>query len=578
MDNHLWLLFQLLALCTISVSGKVFVSIDCGASGSFKDENSIEWKGDSDLISNGVTHVVQSNYSVSQVLDTLRVFTTRKKNCYSVDVEEGEKILVRAGFNYGNYDKKLNPPVFDLLFDGNFWVTVNTTVWKRYEVIYVTKRNVISICVAQKNPNQFPFISTLEVRSLDSRLYNEVGENYALFRELGTAYAVNETIRFPKDPYDRIWVPAALSSDNGLVNLTNTATLINNDVPNNPPQAVLENAISTPNVSRTITTSYTIIDYPIRYPVYFKWYFTEVKVLNSTESRSFIIYKDNEPFSLPITPHFGNVTDYFISNLTYTTEVNFTIEAIGSSTLPPLLNAFEGFSISDLLTEGTNNNDVEGLTSLQNAFSVLQEWRGDPCLPAPYSWEWIQCNNDPTPRVTALNLSSFNLSGPLPDFSKMDALKIIDLHNNSLTGKIPNFLGTMPNLKKLNLADNQFSGSLPRSLTRNSDLNLSDTGNPLLCTKGKSCAGDDKNKTNKLPIILGITIPVFIICCAIVGVLLVRHNQRKAGVRSHSGSTSRGAIGLSSGTRGTIHDDLDEKSAEDKERFYSSPAPLLSKG
>lgn len=174
----------------------VFLSIDCGASSSFTDENSIEWKGDGDLISNGVTHVVQSNYSVSRVMDTLRVFATRKRNCYSIEVEEGEKVLVRAGFNYGNYDQKSTPPIFDLLFDGNFWTTVDSSVWKMYEAIYVVKKKVTSICVAQTNPNQFPFISTLEVRSLDSQMYNNIGTNYALFSNLRSAYAINETIRY----------------------------------------------------------------------------------------------------------------------------------------------------------------------------------------------------------------------------------------------------------------------------------------------------------------------------------------------------------------------------------------------
>ncbi|MFS7964910.1 putative transferase [Helianthus anomalus] len=153
-------------------------------------------------------------------------------------------------------------------------------------------------------------------------------------------------------------------------------------------------------------------------------------------------------------------------------------------------------------------NVVEGLASLQNAFSVLQEWGGDPCLPAPYSWEWIECSNDNIPRVTS-----------------------IDLHNNSLTGPIPKFLGTLPNLKQLNLGDNQFTGSIPRSLSKNSKLKLSYTGNPVLCTDDKSCKGSGNNKT---PIILGVTIPsVFIL--VIAGVLVVRHNRNKASVPSHSG-------------------------------------------
>lgn len=48
------------------------------------------------------------------------------------------------------------------------------------------------------------------------------------------------------------------------------------------------------------------------------------------------------------------------------------------------------------------SNLVEGLVSLQNAFEDLQDWSGDPCLPAPYTWDWINCSNDATPRVTAL--------------------------------------------------------------------------------------------------------------------------------------------------------------------------------
>ncbi|KAI3678401.1 hypothetical protein L6452_37691 [Arctium lappa] len=513
MAIRLWLLIHLLLiiLSTISVSGNVFVSIDCGASGSYTDENSIVWTGDGDLISNGVSHTVQSNYSISRVYDTLRAFTTRKKNCYSIEAEEGGKVLVRVVFNYGNYDGKSTPPMFDLHFDGNFWITVNTSQSIYYEAIYVVKRKVISVCVAQTNPNQFPFISSLEVRSVDPRAYSHIGPDYALFMTYRIGYGLNETIRFPSDPYDRAWDPTNIGE--GLLRVVNDASFINANTPNNPPQAVLKSSMTTPNTSRFITLGLGTIAYPIHYPMYINFYFIEVKRLNSTETRSFRIYIDTLPFSLPIVPRFGNATEYFISNLSVTADTQFHIVATAGSTLPPLLSAIEIFSISDALTNGTNNNDVEGLLSLQNAFDVLQKWDGDPCLPAPYSWDWIKCNDDPMPRVTSLNLNSFNLSGRLPNFSNMDALEIIDLHNNNLSGPVPDFLGTMLNLKQLNLADNQFSGSIPRSLSRNSQLNISDTGNPLLCTNNTSCPRSNSNKkrTNKFPVILAITIPVFFI-------------------------------------------------------------------
>ncbi|XP_062000402.1 probable LRR receptor-like serine/threonine-protein kinase At5g10290 [Rosa rugosa] len=63
------------------------------------------------------------------------------------------------------------------------------------------------------------------------------------------------------------------------------------------------------------------------------------------------------------------------------------------------------------------------------------------------------------------NLSSFGLIGLLPNFSSMDALVTIDLHDNSLTGSIPEFLGSFPNLKKLDLSHNRFNGTVPPSLS-----------------------------------------------------------------------------------------------------------------
>lgn len=136
--------------------------------------------------------------SISPVMDSLRVFTTRKKNCYSVEANKGERVLVRASFYYGNYDKKSSPPTFDLQFDGNYWVTVETssTDYVYYEVTYVVKGDYVSVCVAQTKPGQFPFISALEVRSLLYTMYSHVDQNYPLHLIKRVAYGANGTIRY----------------------------------------------------------------------------------------------------------------------------------------------------------------------------------------------------------------------------------------------------------------------------------------------------------------------------------------------------------------------------------------------
>ncbi|KAI3450474.1 hypothetical protein Pfo_007139 [Paulownia fortunei] len=518
MASHI--LFLVSALCILSVSADVFVSIDCGSSDTYTDENLIVWTGDDSYIQNGESQVVQNSNSISPVMDTLRVFTTRKKNCYSVEANKGEKVLVRASFYYGNYDKKSSPPTFDLQFDGNYWVTVETS------------RGYVSVCVAQTKQGQFPFMSALEVRSLDSTMYSHVDQSYPLHLIKRVAYGANGTIRYTDDPYDRIWTPAV--GGNGLTNVASDAILIGTGLGmlDHPPPAVLQNAVTALSPSARIQL---LMGFPpVEVPVYLNMYFSEVIQLDTTQKRSFQVLMNNEPLlDRPIIPPYENCTELYASNLTVSSNTTFALVPTNDSTLPPLINAMEVFLIGDVLTDGTNSKDVEGLASLQNAFAVLQDWSSDPCLPAPYSWDWINCSSDSTPRITAL-----------------------DFHNNSLDGPIPEFLATLPNLKQLNLASNQFSGPIPDSLSKKNGLNLVVTGNPDLCTSGNSCKtttssptnnpglsspGSMKKKNSKLPVILGTTIPIFIIIWAVLGVIIILHHRRKTAAVATFSSGQPGA-------------------------------------
>ncbi|KAK7314709.1 hypothetical protein VNO77_33236 [Canavalia gladiata] len=469
-----------LALCVLVFSKPsltVFVSIDCGSSESITDENNIRWTGDNAYIQHGESHQV---YLGSNPLSTLRVFPTRKKNCYSIRVGKGEKILTRASFYYGNYDNKFSPPVFDLQFDGNYWATVNTSsyYYVDYEAIYVTKGNFTSICVAQTKPNQYPFISSLEVRSLDPTMYSHVDSNHALILQWRYALGGNETVRYPDDVFDRIWTPAdgiLLSEVKSEASSIDIST-----AEDHPPKAALQNAITS---SSTRQYMKFINRLPTKeLPIHITTYFSEV-MESAIGKRSIQIFIDNKPFSSPIIPPFESVKEVYITNMTASANTSFILQASDSSTLPPILNALEVYTLSDTLTAGTDSRDVEGLLQLQLAFEVLVEWSGDPCLPYPYNWDWIQCTTDVKPRVIALNLSGYDLRGTLPDFSSMNALETIDLHNNAIDGSIPDFLGLLPNLKTLNLSYNRFNGSIPTSL-KNKNIELDATNN---CLSGMRC-------------------------------------------------------------------------------------------
>ncbi|KAJ6883631.1 hypothetical protein NC652_030768 [Populus alba x Populus x berolinensis] len=209
-----------------------------------------------------------------------------------------------------------------------------------------------------------------------------------------------------------------------------------------------------------------------------------------------MIYIDNNPKSEPVIPPYGKVTEMLI-NYTASSNTSFSLVSTLDSTLPPLINAMEVFSVSDPLVVGTNSKDdnfscrsVGGLVDLQTQFSVLQ----------------------------GRDLSSFGLSGQLLDFSSMDSLVAIDLHNNSLSGPIPDFLEAFPYLEELV------------------------SGNPGLCVSSKSCKptstdgskssptpSSSSEKSNKLPIILGTTIPSSMISSAIVAFIL-HHRRKKAAI------------------------------------------------
>ncbi|KAG6751679.1 hypothetical protein POTOM_043878 [Populus tomentosa] len=277
-------------------------------------------------------------------MSTLRVFTSRKKNFYFIIVDKGP-LLVRASFYYGNYDRKLSPPSFDLLIDGNHWTKVITSLDQLvyYEVVYVVESDATSICLAQTQPDQFPFISALEVHN---------------------------------DRYFGHRCSCVLS--------------FQIDVPEDPPKAVLQNAITTSSLSQSLTYIPDFADK--KAAIYMNLYFSEVTNLDTTQKRSFMIYIDNNPKSEPVIPPYGKVTEMLI-NYTASSNTSFSLVSTLDSTLPPLINAMEVFSVSDPLVVGTNSKDVGGLVDLQTQFSVLQGRYGDPCLPSPYTWDWISCSN-----------------------------------------------------------------------------------------------------------------------------------------------------------------------------------------
>ncbi|MCL7051073.1 hypothetical protein MKW94_011542 [Papaver nudicaule] len=344
----------------------------------------------------------------SHVMSTLRAFPTRKKNCYSIDMEGKtenstftvERVLVRASFYYGNYDNKATPPTFNLQFNGNSWtqiVTHQDNIIYTEMVYSLIKGNNISICLAQTQPNNIPFISALEVRSLDPYAYRYVNSNYhkyPLFFVERLAFGANTTIRYSDDSRDRIWGPVHANtrikrnSPYRSVNIddepldalrTTLAQLqevkINRSIPtmeafdprinyDYPPTLVLRK----PGMYSSGNMVYSGISDP-KIPIHFNAYFAEPNTLNSTEIRSFNIFVNNKLYNTegPIVPSRLTLEKVFIHNITsFAINSSYSIALVptNDSTLPPLIIALEGFTMGDKLVQGTNSSDGNSLDSL----------------------------------------------------------------------------------------------------------------------------------------------------------------------------------------------------------------------
>ena len=95
--------------------------------------------------------------------------------------------------------------------------------------------------------------------------------------------------------------------------------------------------------------------------------------------------------------------------------------------------------------------------------------------------DWYGVTTDTAGRVTELDLSGNELTGPVPAaLGDLELLQILNLGGNALTGPIADELGRLENLKQLDLRNNALTGPVPVGLGRLTNLSsLSLWGNEL---------------------------------------------------------------------------------------------------
>ena len=130
----------------------------------------IEYEPDGPYVDAGAgeNHRLSADYDVYlRRYQTLRSFPSGVRNCYALPTVAGTKYLLRAEFEYGNYDGKNSSSLeFDLHLGANRWRTAKLPEFKdEHDVIFVAWAGWAPFCLVNTGRGT-PFVNVVELRPL----------------------------------------------------------------------------------------------------------------------------------------------------------------------------------------------------------------------------------------------------------------------------------------------------------------------------------------------------------------------------------------------------------------------------
>ncbi|CAL4908531.1 unnamed protein product [Urochloa decumbens] len=531
-----------------------FISIDCGFPGTTSyvdDTTTLPYAPDAAFTDAGENYDISAAYVTPRLgrrLHDVRSFPHGARNCYTLgSLTAGEKYLLRANFMYGNYDGLNRLPVFDLYVGVNFWTTVNISgpdAMASREAIVVVPDNFVQVCLVNTGSGT-PFISGLDLRPLKSSLYPQVNatQGLVMLYRNNIGQTDGTIVRYPDDPHDRIWLPWFDATIWDVVSTTQRVQNYENDL-FEAPSKVMQTAITPRNASKNIKFFWNSSMIQAKGQssssgCILITHYSELKLLASSDVREFYIDLNGELWSdAHIRP------TYLYSDATYSTEplrgytrYSVSINATANSTLPPIINAVEIFSVISTTNVGTDSQDVSAMMAIKTEYQVKKNWMGDPCVAETYAWDGLTCTYaaiSSPPRITGVNMSFSGLNGDVSStFAKLKAVQFMDLSHNNLTGSIPDVLSQLPSLTVLNLTGNQLSGSIPPGLLKkiqDGSLNLMYADNPNLCTNNGDSCPTAKGKS-KLAIYIAVPVALAVMIVLLLCLLMLK---RRGNEHRHS--------------------------------------------
>ncbi|GLJ59098.1 hypothetical protein SUGI_1492690 [Cryptomeria japonica] len=526
-----------------------FLSIDCGGKSNYKHENGIQWVPDDNYIQVGEKVEIR-NSSMPEYQQSVRVFPgPLDKSCYQLPITPKVPHLARIWFYNGNYSVQSVSPLFRFSIETTEMLSVRNITSRISQLNLPSERILFSssdalfICLIRTSETVTPFISAIELRTLQQGMYPQAKPGTILRMEARYDAGGNTTIRYPEDKFDRLWSPFLLLQ--GLQTITLQGTISTNNTQDLPPSAVMQTAATT-LANQSIDMVFELISNPL-----LLLYFAESNVLNVSDSMtmkvgqiSLTLDRVERDFSAKeVGFNFGEIPT-FGRNFTFD---NIQLYRSSNRGPGPLINALEYYQL--ITTEiATYSADVDALAAMKKQFKI-NDWISDPCFVLP--WEGIQCNNSPPsvrisdinlagrsltgsiPTVLAqmtelinISLANNNLTGTLPDFSRLRKLERLHLQNNSLSGEIPDWVSQLDNLKELFIDYNNFSGVIPQLLLQKNILTYE--GNKYLTNTSQNPTPSNSNRSNVGVIVGaiggGIIIIAFIL---IVSIIVYRRKFRR---------------------------------------------------
>ncbi|KAJ0250389.1 Leucine-rich repeat protein kinase family protein [Hirschfeldia incana] len=455
--------------------GVGFISLDCGLipkSTTYTEKTTnITYTSDTDYIDSGLVGRINDLYNtpVQQQTWTLRSFPEGQRNCYNFNLKANRKYLIRGTFVYGNYDGLNQIPKFDLHIGPNKWTSVilvgvaNASI---YEMIHVLPQDRLEVCLV-KTGQTTPFISALELRPLNNRSY--VTQSGSLVSFARIYFPQNPSyLRYDEDFHDRVWVPYR---ENETLSISTNLPVDTSSNSYDVPQNVANSAIIPAKPTDPLNIWWDLGDAKTESYIYM--HFAEIQNLGDNEIREFnITYNGDQVWETFFRPGKLNITTIISPTALNSPDgiFNFTFTMTKHSTLPPLINALEVYTVVENLLLAAYQDEVSAMMNIKKTYGLSKKisWQGDPCSPQIYRWEGVNCLHldSDQPLIISLNLTTSGLNGTIsPDIANLIQLRELDLSKNDLSGDIPHFLADMKMLALINLSGNpKLNLTIPDSL------------------------------------------------------------------------------------------------------------------